>query len=199
MKSPNDTSTSGEVGAARAAEGEPWLRGTLLHVPPVPRALLHSLEMAEEDAERWCRGLSSIEIHARPFQLPSVAFHLRHIARSLDRFFTYAAGRPLNGEQRAGLATEMDPPTRAGESTEAIFSEFMAGLEGARKRLLEGWAEMPDMPVSLPLDQSVAIGRKALPTTWGGLMVHAAEHTQRHIGQAITTAKVVLAQRNASR
>ena len=35
------------------------------------------------------------------------------------------------------------------------------------------------------------IGRKKLPTTVLGLLVHIAEHTQRHLGQAITTAKLV--------
>jgi hypothetical protein len=35
------------------------------------------------------------------------------------------------------------------------------------------------------------IGRKKLPTTVLGLMVHIAEHTQRHLGQAITIAKAV--------
>jgi len=29
----------------------------------------------------------------------------------------------------------------------------------------------------------------------GGLLVHVAEHTQRHVGQAITTAKIVVAKR----
>jgi uncharacterized damage-inducible protein DinB len=35
------------------------------------------------------------------------------------------------------------------------------------------------------------VGKKQLPTTLGGLLVHVADHTQRHVGQAITTAKVV--------
>ena len=35
------------------------------------------------------------------------------------------------------------------------------------------------------------VGRKQLPTTVLGLLVHIAEHTQRHLGQAITIAKVV--------
>jgi len=35
------------------------------------------------------------------------------------------------------------------------------------------------------------VGEKHLPTTLGGLLVHIADHTQRHVGQAITTAKVV--------
>jgi hypothetical protein len=33
---------------------EPWLRGTLPEVPAVPRAVLHGLQLAREDLERWC-------------------------------------------------------------------------------------------------------------------------------------------------
>jgi hypothetical protein len=36
-----------------------------------------------------------------------------------------------------------------------------------------------------------AVGRKQLPTTVGGLITHIAEHTQRHVGEAIITAKLV--------
>jgi uncharacterized damage-inducible protein DinB len=39
------------------------------------------------------------------------------------------------------------------------------------------------------------VGRKKLPTTVAGLLIHCADHTQRHVGQAITTAKVLLALR----
>jgi hypothetical protein len=35
------------------------------------------------------------------------------------------------------------------------------------------------------------VGLKKLPTTVGGLLVHIADHAQRHVGQAITTAKIV--------
>jgi len=35
------------------------------------------------------------------------------------------------------------------------------------------------------------VGRKRLPTTVLGLLVHVAEHTQRHTGQIIATASVV--------
>jgi len=69
---------------------EPWLRGTLTEVEPVRRAVLHALELAGEDVERWCEGLSEEEMFARPFGLPPVAFQLRHIVRSLDRLLTYA-------------------------------------------------------------------------------------------------------------
>jgi uncharacterized damage-inducible protein DinB len=162
---------------------EPWLRGTLSNVPVVQRALLHSLEMAEEDTARWCRDLDDRELHARPFHLPSVAFQLRHIARSLDRFCTYAEGTSLSTEQFAALASEMD-----GEGTRAsIFSELEESLNQTRRRLEAIVRQPPDLPVS--------IGRKALPTTLTGLLIHAAEHTQRHVGQAITTAKMIVANR----
>lgn len=162
---------------------EPWLRGTLGELPVIQRALQHSLQMAEEDTARWCAPLDHNELHARPFDLPSVAFQLRHIARSLDRFCCYAEGAPLTGEQLTALAAEMN-----GEgSREAIFSELQASLENTRRRL---------SAVRQPLDTPIAIGRKRLPTTVAGLLVHAAEHTQRHVGQAITTAKVLLAQRD---
>jgi len=37
------------------------------------------------------------------------------------------------------------------------------------------------------------IGRKRLPTTVLGLLTHIAEHTQRHVGQAISAAKLARA------
>lgn len=59
---------------------EPWLRGTLKEIPAVPRAVLHALELAEEDLKRWCGDLTDEQINASPPGLPPVAFHLRHIA-----------------------------------------------------------------------------------------------------------------------
>jgi hypothetical protein len=162
---------------------EPWLRGTLSNLPVVQRALLHSLDMAEEDTAKWCGGLDDRELHARPFQLPSAAFQLRHIARSLDRFCCYAEGTPLSPEQFTALAGEM---AESG-SRDAIFSELQDSIEKTRQRL--------DTIIRQPLDLVVSIGRQGLPTTLAGLLIHAAEHTQRHVGQAITTAKVIVALR----
>jgi uncharacterized damage-inducible protein DinB len=164
---------------------EPWLRGTLTDLPVLQRALLHSLQMAQEDTARWCAGLDDSELHLRPFHLPSVAFQLRHIARSLDRFCCYAEGIPLRPEQLAALASEMD-----GEGDRlAILGELEKSIEKTRQRL--------DAIVRRPADLPVRIGRKRLPTTLTGLLVHAAEHTQRHVGQAITTAKIIVARRAA--
>jgi uncharacterized damage-inducible protein DinB len=162
---------------------EPWLSGTLPDLPVVQRALVHSLEMAEEDTAKWCGQLDEAELHARPFGLPSVAFQLRHIARSLDRFCCYAQGAALSPEQFAALAAEMD----ASGSREDIFRELQQSIADTKEQL----------PVIMrqPLDLPIGIGRRLLPTTLGGLLIHAAEHTQRHVGQAITTAKLIAAQR----
>jgi len=46
---------------------------------------------------------------------------------------------------------------------------------------------------AVSLDEPRAVGRARLPSTVIGLLFHAAEHAQRHAGQGITTARIVLA------
>jgi uncharacterized damage-inducible protein DinB len=162
---------------------EPWLRGTLTEVDAVRRQVLHALELATEDVERWCTDLSDAEVDARPFGLASVAFHLRHIAGSLDRLLTYAEGRQLSEEQMGALQSELE----AGALASKALSEVHAGLLLAAERI------KAIEPASY--EQARGVGRAMLPSTVGGLLVHCAEHTQRHVGQAVITAKLVLAMR----
>lgn len=168
---------------AKPSLPEPWLRGTKTEIPAVPRAVLHALELAHEDLQKWCSALTDQELNARPVGLPAVAFHLRHIARSLDRLLTYAEGRSLSQDQLAKLKTEMQPDA----TFDSLFAELAAGLESSAVRI--------HALATANLEQSRTVGKKALPTTVGGLLVHVADHTQRHVGQAITTAKIVTAQR----
>lgn len=158
---------------------EPWLRGTLTEVDAVRRAVLHALELAREDVERWCGALSEEELEARPFELPSVGFQMRHMVRSLDRLLTYAEGRQLDGEQIKTMKSEMD----GSGSRDALFAEFEGGIESAMERVR---AIVPES-----FGEGRGVGRAALPTTVAGLLVHCADHTQRHVGQAVTTTKVV--------
>lgn len=160
---------------------EPWLRGTLQEVPAVIRAVLHALELAKEDIELWCGQLTDEQLNAQPAGLPPVAFQLRHIVRSLDRLITYAEGEQLSPEQIAALKTELDP----GSTHETLFAEFQQGITDAERRV-KAFS-------SADLEQSRGVGKKQLPTTVGGLLVHVADHTQRHVGQTVTTAKVVKA------
>src|SRR5271170_5993685 len=158
---------------------EPWLRGTELNVPAVARAVLHALQLAEEDLQKWCGNLFDHELNARPAGAAPVAFHIRHVARSLDRLMTYAEARNLSANQLDRLRTERDP----GATRAELFAELSAALAdgAARIRAL----------ATTNLEAPRTVGRKRLPTTVGGLLVHIADHTQRHVGQAITTARIV--------
>jgi len=162
---------------------EPWMSGTHADVPAVGRAVLHALELAQLDLKHWTTGLSGAEVHAQPLNLPSIAFHLRHIARSIDRLLTYAEGKQLFTDQLAALKAEEDgrePLAVLMAEVEASFSDA-----AARVRVL----------AHADLEIARGVGRKQLPTTVGGALIHVADHTQRHTGQAVTTAKVLLALR----
>lgn len=169
--------------APEARMAEPWLRGTLSDVPVLTRAVLHALELAREDVERWCGGLSNEEQNARPGGVAPVAFHLRHIVRSADRLLTYAEGRQLSPAQIAALKSELVSEA----CNEELFAEFRAGIESASSRVR---AFSPAQ-----FEEPRKVGKLQLPTTVGSLLVHVADHTQRHVGQAITTAKIITAAR----
>src|ERR1700738_3433062 len=113
---------------------EPWLRGPLTEVDPLARGVLHALELAAEDVTKWCADLSEEEMEARPYGVAPVGFHLRHVARSLDRLLSYAEGLALTKAQLAKLKTEMDG-RRDSAGREATMLEFAEGLETAVERV----------------------------------------------------------------
>jgi uncharacterized damage-inducible protein DinB len=158
---------------------EPWLRGTLGDVPAVARGVLHALELAKEDLWKWCFPLSDDGLNQRPHGIAPVAFHLRHIGRSLDRLLTYAEGRTLDESQLELFESELTPHAKR----DALFAELRSALESSAERV----RNIAVVDLATPRK----VGKKQLPTTIGGLLVHVADHTQRHVGQAITTAKIV--------
>lgn len=160
---------------------EPWLRGTHSELPAVHRAILHAFELAQEDVYLWTTDLSDSDLHAAPFGATTICFHLRHIPRSLDRLLTYAEGNLLSSEQITAMRTESD----SGISRDELLSEFNAGLGSAAYRVRA--------LATADLNQPRSVGRKQLPTSIGGLLVHLADHTQRHTGQIVTTAKLIKA------
>lgn len=162
---------------------EPWLRGTLSDVHFVQRALLHALDQAREDIVHWCGDLTTEELSAWPHELPSIGFQMRHISGSLDRLLTYAQGRPLDDRQLQALEDEKAPGASR-EASMAIFDEALKRVE-MRIRYFDLSA----------LESPRLVGRAQLPTTTGSLLIHCAEHTMRHVGQLITTAKVLRAMR----
>ncbi len=157
---------------------EPWLRGPLPGVDTFIAPLLYSFQMAREDLAKYTAGLATEQIWATPHGFGSVGFHLRHIAGSTDRLMTYAKGGQLSRDQTAALRAEKEP----GATREMLLGAIDQSFESA-----ENVARALD---STRLADLRGVGRKQLPSTVMGLLVHIAEHTQRHVGQAISAAKL---------
>jgi uncharacterized damage-inducible protein DinB len=162
---------------------EPWLRGTYSEVPAAARAVLHALDLALDDIAKWTAGLTDAEVRSAPLELTPISFHLRHIARSTDRILTYAEGNQLTAEQLAALKAE------------SIGEESLAELIAEVEISFSNAADHIRTLATADLNTARFVGRKQLPTSIGGALIHVADHTQRHVGQVVTTAKVLKALR----
>ena len=159
---------------------EVWLRGPLPDVIPELQPVAHSLlQVREEIAE--AASVSAAQLWARPGGAASIGFHLMHLAGSLDRLLTYARGRTLNAAQREALAAEdrEDTSRTAADLVTAALDALDRALVQVRTTAL------------CTLDEAREVGRARLPSTVLGLLVHAAEHAQRHSAQIITMRKVI--------
>jgi hypothetical protein len=162
---------------------EPWLRGPNIALHPIAVPFLHSMTQVREDLEFWTADLTTEEMWARPMSLGPIGFHLRHIGGSADRLTTYLEGKQLSDEQLAELPREMEPGASRAEL-----------LEKLERHLLRCEAVVGALDPRIWYDPR-EVGRKRMPSTVGGLVTHIAEHSQRHVGEAIVTTKVVKAWR----
>ena len=160
---------------------EPWLRETYADVPAIGRAVLHALDLALDDLTKWTAGLKDAQVHAQPLGRTSIAFHLRHIARSTDRLLSYAEGKQLSEEQLLALKSE-----KSGDET---LGMLLADVEFS----FVNAAERIKVLATANFDTVRYVGRKKFPTSIGGALIHVADHTQRHAGQVVTTTKVLRA------
>jgi uncharacterized damage-inducible protein DinB len=158
---------------------EPWLRGPIAGVNPLTAPLLFTFQQAREDLAACTRGLTAGQIWATPHGFGSLGFHLRHIAGSTDRLATYLEGGALTESQMAVLSTEHEPAGADRDTLLALVDSAFQRAEAVVRAI---------HPSTLAHPRTV--GRKHLPTTVIGLLVHIAEHTQRHVGQAIGAAKL---------
>ncbi len=161
---------------------EAWLRGSLPGVHPMIAPVLRSFELAREDVAEWTKHLTTEQIWARPFGLNPVGREIRHIGGSADRLTTYLEGKQLSADQTLEMKHEFDE----GASREELLEELA-------HRLARAESVMRSIDPARLTEQR-AVGRKQLPTTVIGLIVHIAEHTQRHVGQAISAAKLITAE-----
>ena len=169
-------------------EPEVWLRGPIHDVPALLQPVAHGLLQCAAEVAATISPLTPAELRARPSGAGSVEFHVRHAIGSLDRLLTYARGEPLTGTQLAALASEHETERPASDA-ERLMASFAAAVERAVAQL-----RATD---SAQLLDARAVGRGRLPSTVIGLLVHAAEHTQRHVGQLVTTARIVRAERGS--
>ena len=147
---------------------EPWLSGPL---PGVSRLLMpaaHALAQSRQDLEMHAARLSPAQIWAEPGGAPSVGFHLRHIAGSIDRLLTYTASRNLTDEQFQFLAAERSPGDPLTSATQLI-AEAQAKID----EIMNVMRTTPDEM----LFEARAVGRAQLPSNVLGLLFHIAEHS----------------------
>jgi uncharacterized damage-inducible protein DinB len=102
-----------------------------------------------------------------------------HIAGSTNRLITYLQGKELTTAQLDAMAAEKSPGEPSREQLLAALSQAFDHTEAVIRAM---------DPATL--GDARTVGRKRLPTTVIGLLTHIAEHTQRHVGQAIVTAKL---------
>ena len=165
------------------SDPEVWLRGALPDVPPLLQPVAHSLLQSRDEVRATLPDLTPAQLWARPGGVASVGFHARHAAGSIDRLLTYARGEPLSAAQLASLAAEGEPDVDT-DAAARLVAMFDATIERA---LLQ--VRTTDASTLL---EPRRVGRAGLPSTVLGLLFHAAEHTQRHVGQLTTTARVVV-------
>lgn len=158
---------------------EAWLGGPVPGIDPVLMPAAHALLQARRDLESAARGATAAELWERPGGAASAGYHLRHLTGALDRLTTYARGERLTDAQRAALAAE--------SSSGATADELIRAAQETIDRVLE---QLRGTPAASVFDART-VGRAALPANVLGLLFHAAEHTTRHVGQLITTLKVV--------
>jgi hypothetical protein len=138
--------------------------------------------LARDDVEAAASGVAADQLWLEPGGAASLGFHLLHLAGSTDRLLTYARGEALSAPQRVALQAEraLTPPY-------PTVDELLAGWRTTVERALGQLAATPEST----LNDARLVGRARLASTVLGLLFHAAEHAQRHVGQLVTTSKIV--------
>lgn len=161
---------------------EAWQRGPVPGFEPLLMPVVHALVQVQEDLQRLIAAVPQEHVWQRPGGAASIAFHVSHTGGALDRLLTYARGEALSDAQRAAARAEGEP----GDSP-ASLATLVASVNDTIERAFE---QLRATSATSLLDER-RVGRAGLPSNVLGLLFHAAEHATRHVGQAITTAKIL--------
>jgi len=160
---------------------EVWLRGPVENIPALLQPAAHAILQAREEVNALMKTFPEEKLWEKPSGVASVGFHLLHLSGVLDRLFTYAKGNPLSEEQLAALKQETQPHD---VTVEQLVNNFNEQVDKAIKQLSK-------TPENALLDKR-GVGRAQLPSNVLGLLFHAAEHTMRHTGQLLVTARILV-------
>jgi uncharacterized damage-inducible protein DinB len=160
---------------------EVWMRGPIAGLIPLLQPVAHAILQAREEVNLMMIDFPDELIWERPSGVASVAFHLQHLSGVLDRLFTYANNQILNEDQLELLALESD---------EAQFLTVKALLTRFNNQVNKALTQLKNIEEKTLLEPR-GIGRKQIPTNQMGLLFHAAEHTQRHVGQLLVTVRIL--------
>lgn len=163
------------------AQTEVWLTGPVHGIPPLLQPAAHSLLQCRQELEDLLADMTPEDLCRTRHGAASVGFHVRHAIGSLDRLFTYARGAPLSDAQRDVLAQESLP------DPDLTADDLLSGFDAAVERALDQLRATSEATLA----DARSVGRARLPSTVVGLLFHAAEHAQRHFGQALTTKKLL--------
>ena len=166
------------------ANTEWWQRGPVDGVPALLQPVAHILLQVRESVGELVDGLTIDQWNARPANVASSTFHVRHMAGVIDRLFTYARGESLSETQFTALRAEGDPVTDAGDVSRM--------LDALSARVDTALAQLRATDVAT-LGDFRPVGRAKLPSTVIGCLVHGAEHSMRHVGQLSVTTRIVRA------
>lgn len=158
-----------------------WQRGPVEGVPAVLQPVAHILLQVRESVGEMVDGLSEEHWNARPAGVASAAFHVRHMAGVIDRLFTYARGQSLSPEQLASIPLE---------GSQLAAADVRSVLDTLATQVDAAITDLRTIDVST-LGDFRGIGRKQLPSTVIGCLVHGAEHAMRHVGQLSVTIRFV--------
>lgn len=164
---------------------EVWLRGPVPGIPALLQPVAHALLQAQEEINALQKTIPDKLIWEKPAGAASIGFHMQHLKGVLDRLFTYARNESLNEIQLAYLKQEGSPPF-----PECTFRDLLDAFDGQMKTALQQLQTTNESS----LTEIRLVGRAQIPSTQLGLLFHAAEHTQRHLGQLLVTVKVIKCQ-----
>jgi hypothetical protein len=165
---------------ASMSEPEVWLRGPIAGVRPHLQPVAHSLLQSRDEIRGVLGGMTPENIWRVHAHAASIGFHVLHAIGSLDRLFTYARGEALSEAQRQDLARESAPDPHV------TANDLLAAFDVAVESALDQLRRIDEATLTTTRE----VGRARLPSTVIGLLFHAAEHTQRHAGQALTTKRM---------